>query len=92
MMKAILVTTAIIFASTTVATAGTVEQICWKKITKTMINKGCQFGNDLSVLSNECENRRRAAYKRCVLWAHSKQKIGPVHKVEIDKPVLRLPE
>ncbi len=89
-MKAVLVTTAIALASTTVATAGTIEQNCWEKITQTMINKGCTFGNDLSEASNQCENRRRAAYKRCVLFAHSKQQIGPIHKVEIDRPVLRL--
>lgn len=89
-MKAVLMTTAIILASTTVTAAGTIEQICWKKITKTMLNKGCTFGNDLSEAVNECENRRRAAYKRCVLFAKSKQTIGPVHQVEIDRPVLRI--
>ena len=89
-MRAVFVTTAIILASTSVATAGTVEQNCWKRITEKMIANGCAFGNDLSVASNECENRRRAAYKRCVMFVSTQHQIGPIHRTEFDRPVLRI--
>ena len=90
-MKTVLISTAIALASTTVAMAGTVEQNCWKKITIIMVENGCTFGNDLSPASNRCEHIRRVSYNKCVFHARLKQQIGPVHQVEIDRPVLRLP-
>ena len=91
-MKAVLVTIAMILAGTTVASAQSVERICWHKVTTKLANHGCSFGNDLSEASNRCENIRRKMYKKCLLQASAQRGIEPAPRVELGPSVRRIAE
>ena len=90
MKKTVLLTIALVLVGTSPGTAATIEQQCWKKVTNKLTLYGCTFGNDLSEVSNICENKRRRFYNRCVKLAYMKEKIGPVRQVDVGQPVLRL--
>ncbi len=92
MMKAVLVTIAMIVAGTTVASAQSVERICWQNVTNNLANRGCVFGNDLSEASNRCENMRRTMYSRCLRKASLQRRIEPAPRLELGPQVQQLVE
>ena len=84
-MKVIALTFTALIAATTLAHAGSAEKRCWSKITQEAEMAGCQFGNDFAPNAARCEERRRTAYRKCVLRAQAIQRIGPVNSVPINR-------